>query len=73
VDRVYDIFEKYPDGSLMWITSIAGHENAIRRLRELAASTPNECCVMHLPTQAVIATLNASKSERAESAEGAST
>jgi hypothetical protein len=73
MDRVYDIFEKLPDGSLMWKTSVAGHEKAIQQLRELAKTTANECLVMHLPTKTLIATMNASKSERAESAEGAST
>jgi hypothetical protein len=65
MDRLYDLFEKYPDGSLLWNSSVAGHENAIRKLRELAETTTNECCVMHLPTKTVIASMNASNSQSA--------
>jgi hypothetical protein len=65
MDRTYDLFEKYVDGSLMWNTSVTGHENAIHKLRELAATTTNECCVMHLPTKTVIAAMNTSASESA--------
>jgi hypothetical protein len=65
MDRTYDLFQKLPDGSLIWQTSVTGHENAIRKLEELAKSTTNECCVMHLPTKAVIASMNTSKSESA--------
>jgi hypothetical protein len=65
VDHVYDIFEKYPDGSILWKASVAGRENAIGKLREFAVTTANECCLMHLPTKAVIASMNASKSKSA--------
>jgi hypothetical protein len=58
MDRKYDLFEKFSDGSLMWKGAITGLDNALRKLRELAATTMNECCVMHLPDQAVIASLN---------------
>jgi hypothetical protein len=63
MDRQYDLFEKFPDGSMIWKGTIAGHTEAIRKLQELAADTTNECCVMHLPTKAVIASMNVSKSE----------
>jgi hypothetical protein len=65
MDRTYDLFEKYPDGTMMWKDSISGHEIAIRKLQELAAKTLNECCLMHLATNSVIARMNASKSEGA--------
>ncbi len=62
MDRQYDLFEKFPDGSMIWKGTVAGHENAIRKLQELAGTTGNECCVMHLPTKAVIASMNTSTS-----------
>jgi hypothetical protein len=58
----YDLFEKMPDGGLLWRRSVTGRENAIRALIELAAKTENEVCVMHLLTQSVVATLNVPKS-----------
>jgi hypothetical protein len=58
MERVYDLFEKDADGSPLWKTSGAGHENAIHELQELAETTSNECFVMHLPTKAVIASMN---------------
>ncbi len=32
MDRDYDLFEVFPDGSLIWRGSVTGHEKAIRRL-----------------------------------------
>ena len=58
MDRNYDLFEILPDGSPIWKCAVAGHENAIQQLRELAAKTNNEVRIMHLPTQTVIAVLN---------------
>lgn len=57
MDRNYDLFEILPDGSPIWKCAVAGHENAVQQLRELAAKTNNEVRIMHLPTQTVIAVL----------------
>jgi hypothetical protein len=58
VDRQYDVFEKFPDGSLIWKGNFVGLENAIQKLQEFATTTENECCLMYLPTKAVIASMN---------------
>jgi hypothetical protein len=58
LERSYDIFEILSDGSPLWRATVAGHENAIRKLQELALQTPNEMRVMYLPDQAIIATIN---------------
>jgi hypothetical protein len=39
-----------------WRASVVGHEAAILKLKEYAASSANEFVLMHLPTQTVIAT-----------------
>jgi hypothetical protein len=57
MDREYDLFEAFPDGSLVWRDSVTGYENAIRRLRELVELTDNEFRVMHVPTNTLIASL----------------
>ncbi len=60
MERTYDIFEKHPDGCMIWRATIQGHEAAIAKLRELAAKTRNEVQVLYLPTKALIATMNQS-------------
>jgi hypothetical protein len=57
MDREYARFEIFPDGSHVWRDSVTGHENAIRRLRELVRVTNNEFRVMHLPTGSLIASM----------------
>jgi hypothetical protein len=59
VERDYDLFELMPDNMLLWRQKITGHANAIRVLKEIAAKTTNEVRVMHLPTKAVVATMDA--------------
>jgi hypothetical protein len=61
MERTYDIFEKMKDGSMLWRTAIAGHEAAIRKLQEMAAQSPNEFHLMHIPTKTTIATTNTPK------------
>jgi len=61
MDRDYDLFEVFPDGSLVWRDSVTGHEKAIQRLRELAELTDNEFRAMHVPTNALIASLQKGK------------
>ena len=59
MDRSYDLFEILPDGSPIWKCAVAGHENAVQQLRELARHTSNELHIMHLSTNTIIAVLNA--------------
>ena len=63
MERDYDIFEVLPDGQPIWRAAVAGHENALRVLKQLAAETTNEVRMMHLPTKALIAMMNADKSQ----------
>ena len=67
MQRTYDIFEKMPDGTIMWRASIDGHEEAIRKLKELATRNLNEWQVLHLPTQSLVATITASKTGQSQS------
>jgi hypothetical protein len=58
MEREYDLFEKFPDGTLIWRNAAFGREEAIRKLQEVAAKTKNECCLMDTPTQTVVAKMN---------------
>ena len=59
MDRSYDLFEILPDGLPIWKCAVAGHENAVQQLRELARHTTNELRIVHLSTNTIIAVLNA--------------
>jgi hypothetical protein len=63
MERDYGIFEHFADGSLIWRETVSGHEDAIRRLRELAEKTINEVRAMHIPepTYCLIAARNGPK------------
>jgi hypothetical protein len=54
-------FSRFARRSALWREAVAGHENALRVLATLALKTTNEVRVMHLPTNSVIAIINAPK------------
>jgi hypothetical protein len=58
LERVYDIFEHMPDGSLIWRGAITGHEAAVHKLQEFAANSTNEFRLMHVATKTLIASIN---------------
>jgi hypothetical protein len=58
VDREYDLFEKFPDGSILWRAFVPGLENAVAHLKKLGSLSPNEHFAMHTPTQAIVARVN---------------
>jgi hypothetical protein len=58
MNREYDAFEVLPDGTLMWKATVKGHEDALKKLKEIAKGSPNEFRLMHVPTKTVIAAIN---------------
>ena len=64
MERSYDIFERMPDGTLLWVTAVQGHEEAILRLKWWGEKRSNELRLMNLSTSAVIAVVNAPKPSR---------
>ena len=61
MERDYDLFEVLPGGEHLWREMVSGHENAIRRLIELAKETKNEVRVIHILTYSLIAAMNVPK------------
>jgi len=59
MNRVYDAFEVLPDGTLIWKATIEGREDAVKKLKQVAKDSPNEFRLMHIPSNTVIATINA--------------
>ena len=48
MDRSYDLFEIFPNGTGLWKGAVIGHEDAINKLQELAAGTTNDVKLMHV-------------------------
>lgn len=63
MNREYDLFEKFPDGSVLWKGCVAGLEAAIAKLKQEAGLSPNEHFARHTPTNAIVARLNVSEAE----------
>jgi hypothetical protein len=59
MQRDYGLFEVIRDGCLLWRAAVAGREGAVIKLQELALISSNEFQIIHLPTNAVIARMNA--------------
>jgi len=58
VNHQYDIFEKFPDGTIIWLEYVEGLDNAQSRLQMLGGRSPNEHFAMHAPTNEIVARVN---------------
>lgn len=58
MDREFDLFEKLPDGSVLWKAVVPGFENALIRLQSLGSISSNEHFAIHTPTKTVVARVN---------------
>ena len=56
MDREYDIFERFPDGSQIWRAFVKGLIEARARVVELSETSLNEFYAIHTPTKEVVAT-----------------
>lgn len=60
MDRDYDIFEKLPDGNVLWHAYVHGLKAARANLESLAKESTNEFYAIHTPTKDVAARINVS-------------
>jgi hypothetical protein len=58
MQRDYDLFEQFPDGSPLWRDRAAGLAEVRRKLAEIAKRTANECFAIYLPTKEIVARVN---------------
>jgi hypothetical protein len=65
MNREYELFERFPDDSMVWRGSAVGLGNVRIALQEIAKSTTNECVAVHLHTQEIVDRLNANRGNRA--------
>jgi hypothetical protein len=55
VNREYDVFEIFPDGTHIWRAFVRGLVDTRARVVELSESSPNEFYAIHTPTKEVVA------------------
>jgi hypothetical protein len=65
MNREYELFERFPDDSMVWRGNVAGLRNVRFALQEIAKATTNVCVAVHLPTQEIVDRLNAKPDDRA--------
>ena len=53
--EIYELFEKFPDGSSRWRDSVPGFEITRIRLQQLAQRSENQCYAIDLKTGRVLA------------------
>ncbi len=54
VDREYDVFEIFPDGTHIWRAFVRGLLEARARVVELSQTSSNEFYAIHTPTKEVV-------------------
>ncbi len=61
MNREYDIFEKFFDGSVVWREFVRGLETARAKLGQLASSSKEEFFAIHTPTKEITVRVNVSE------------
>lgn len=62
MDRNYELFEKFRDGSPIWRGHAFGLRETRLKLEQLSRTTSNECFALYLPTKEVVARVNVGSS-----------
>jgi len=57
--HVYDVFEKFPDGSTLWKASVTGRFEAERKMHELAELSENKFFLIDIQTEDFLQTRTA--------------
>ncbi len=52
--HVYDLFEKFSDGSSLWRACVVGLEGVRVHMRDLAQHSPNQFYAMHVATGKIV-------------------
>jgi hypothetical protein len=55
MDREYDVFEKFPDGSHIWRAFVRGLIEARARVEQLSETSSNEFYAIHTPSKEIVA------------------
>jgi hypothetical protein len=63
-DSSFDIFERLPDGGVLWRGVVSGEDNAAAKLSELGQTTANELFACHLRTRMTVGRADVAPEER---------
>jgi hypothetical protein len=63
--HVYDVFEKFPDGSTLWRACVTGRFEAERKMREFAEHSGNEFFLMNIEAGNFLPTESPRRNSRA--------
>lgn len=55
MDREYDVFEIFPDGTHIWRAFVRGLIEARARVAELSETSSNEFYAIHTPSKEIVA------------------
>jgi hypothetical protein len=50
----FDIFEKLPDGTIVWREVVSGLEPAVLRMKALASVSTNEFILLYSPSNKIV-------------------
>ena len=62
--HVYDVFEKFPDGSTLWRAWVPGRFEAERKMQELAELSENKFFLMDIQAEEFLPTVTARRNFR---------
>ena len=61
---VYDVFEKFPDGSTLWRVCVSGRVEAGRKVQELSEHSGNEFFLIDLQAEDFLPTFSSRRNSR---------
>jgi hypothetical protein len=62
--QLYDVFERFPDGSTLWRACVVGRFEANRRMQEFAEHSHNEFFLLAIPGEDFLPVVPARRIER---------
>ena len=62
--RVYDVFERFPDGSTLWRACVPGRYESKRKMHELAEHSGNEFFLIDILAEDLLPTVSAQRTSR---------
>jgi len=54
MQHIYDLFEKFPDGSSLWRACVVGLEGVRVHMRDLVKHSPNQFYAMHVASGKIV-------------------
>ena len=62
--HVYDVFERFPDGSTLWRACVTGRFEAVRKMQELEEHSGNEFFLIDIQAEDFLPNVSARRNTR---------